>query len=96
MTDIITSILDEVSVMVSDMTPEIALTIERKIRKRFGGEQAYIAKRYAIIESKKQVINNELCAGRSIAQIEELHNIPRSTIYRLINHKKKSETSWQD
>jgi Mor family transcriptional regulator len=96
MTDIITSIISEVQSRVSSITPEIALDIERKIRKRFGGEQAYIAKRCAIIDSKKQTINNELCAGRSIAQIEQLHGIPRRTIYRLINSKKEGSTSWQD
>lgn len=50
-------------------------------------EQVYIAKRCSLVESKKQMINRELSAGRSINQIEELHGIPRRTIYRLINHK---------
>jgi len=62
------------------VTPEIAHEIEKEIRDRWGKEQVYIAKRCGLVESKKQMINRELSAGRSIDQIEELHGIPRCTI----------------
>jgi Mor family transcriptional regulator len=87
MTDIITSIIEEIKIHVEHVTPEIASKVERVIRGKFGGEQAYIAKRCALIDSKKQTINAELRAGRSIVQIEQLHGIPRRTIYRIINQK---------
>jgi Mor family transcriptional regulator len=86
MTDIISSIITTFMERAA-ITPETACEIEKHIRKQWGGEQAYIAKRCALVDSKKQTINNELCAGRSIPQIEQLHGIPRRTIYRLINHK---------
>jgi hypothetical protein len=71
----------------AEVNPGIAHEIEKTIRQQYGGEQAYIAKRCALVESKKQTINNALCAGRSVQQIEQLHDIPRRTIYRLINQK---------
>ena len=88
MTDIIASIITTFMERAA-ITPETARDIEQHIRQQWGGEQAYIAKRCALIDSKKQTINNELCAGRSITQIEQLHGIPRRTIYNLINHKNK-------
>jgi Mor family transcriptional regulator len=94
MTDIITGIIDIVQEQIAAVTPEIARVIERRARSRWGGEQTYIAKTCDVIESKKQTINNELQAGHSIAQIEQLHGIPRSTIYRLINHK--GVKPWRD
>jgi Mor family transcriptional regulator len=90
MTDIITSIIETFKEHVSTITPELAKDIEGVIRKQWGGEQAYIAKRLAIVDSKKQTINNELRAGYSIMQIEHKHGIPRRTIYRLINHKQRA------
>ena len=87
MTDLIASIIATVQEKVDNITPEIARDIEQTVRRRWGGEQAYIARRCALVDSKIQTINNELCAGRSIAQIEQLNGIPRRTIYRLINHK---------
>lgn len=87
MADIITCIIYAFQEKTPAVTPEIAREIEKQIRMQWGGEQAYIARRCALVDSKKQTINRELCAGRSIAQIEQLHGIPRRTIYRLINHK---------
>jgi Mor family transcriptional regulator len=89
MTDIILGIIDIVQEEAPSVSPETAVIVEKKARLKWGGEQAYIAKTCAIIDSKKQTINNALKAGQSIAQIEQLHGIPRSTIYRLINHHKK-------
>lgn len=87
MSDIISDIIETFTAHVAEITPDIASNVEAIIRKQWGGEQAYIAKRCAIINSKKQTINNELRAGYSIVQIEQRHEIPRSTIYRLINKK---------
>jgi Mor family transcriptional regulator len=89
MTDIITDIIDEFSARIDAITPDIARNIEQAIRKKWGGEQAYIAKRCTIISSKRQKINDGLKAGLSITQIEQLHGIPRSSIYRIINHKQQ-------
>ena len=89
MSDIISCIIDTMQEKIAAVTPEIARDLEKHIRQQWGGEQAYIAKRCALVDSKKQTINNELCAGRSIQQIEQLHGISRRTIYRLINHKNK-------
>lgn len=88
MSDIITCIIEEFRERV-ELPNEIARDIERSIRLQYGGEQAYIAKRCAIIDSKRETIGNELRAGLSIVQIEQLHGIPRRTIYRLINHKQR-------
>jgi hypothetical protein len=71
----------------AQVAPAIASEIEKTIRKQYGGEMAYITKRCAFVESKKQIINNALCAGHSVQQIEQQHDIPRRTIYRLINQK---------
>lgn len=87
MSDIISDIIETIREHVATVTPEVARNVEDIIRKQWGGEQAYIAKRCAIINSKKQMINSELRAGYSIVQIEQRHEIPRSTIYRLINKK---------
>lgn len=95
MGDIISSIIDTVQEKVAEVTPEIARDIERTVRKRWGGEQAYIQKRCELVESKMQTINNELRAGHSIAQIEQKHEIPRSTIYRIINHNKQVK-KWRE
>jgi len=86
MTDIISRIIKQF-IDRAEVTPSVAGEIEKTIRQQYGGEQAYITKRCALVESKKQTINNALCAGRNIQQIEQLHDIPRSTIYRLINRK---------
>jgi Mor family transcriptional regulator len=88
LSDLITSIIDTLQQHVSAVTPELARQLEQNIRQRWGGEQIYIARRYDPVISKTQTINNELRAGHSIAQIEALHGIPRSTVYRLINQKK--------
>ncbi len=87
MSDIISDIIETIREHVVAVTPELASNVEAIIRKQWGGEQAYIAKRCALVASKKQTINNELRAGYSIVQIEQRHDIPRSTIYRLINKK---------
>lgn len=93
MADIISGIIDVFQQQVAAVTPEIARHLENTIRQRFGGEMTYI--QTGVVESKRQRIHNGLQAGHSIAQIEQLHGIPRSTIYRLINHKKQVQ-SWQD
>jgi Mor family transcriptional regulator len=95
MSDIISSIIDTVLEIAPEITPDKALDIEISVRKRWGGEQAYIQKRCALVESKINTINNELRAGHSIAQIEIKHEIPRSTIYRIINHNKQVK-KWRD
>jgi Mor family transcriptional regulator len=89
MSDIILSIIDEFKARVPELAVEVTRDIEISIRKQWGGEQAYIAKRCELVDSKRQTINSGLRAGHSIAQIEQLHGIPRSTIYRLINHKQR-------
>jgi sugar-specific transcriptional regulator TrmB len=86
MADIISSILDE-CIEKAGITTEKASAIERSIRQRYGGELAYIYKRSQHVEEKKQLINEALRAGYSVVQIEKLHDIPSSTIYRLINSK---------
>ena len=85
-TDIITCIITQFMDR-AEVPPTIAHEIEKTIRQQYGGHEAYIAKRCALVESKKQTINKELCAGRSVQQIEQLHDIPRRTIYYLINKK---------
>lgn len=89
MADIISCIINEVQGRFESLTPELAHEIERVIRRRWGGEQAYIAKRCALIDNKITTINQELRAGRSIVQIEQTHGIPRRTIYRIINRKQR-------
>jgi Mor family transcriptional regulator len=95
MSDIISSIIDTLKESIADITPEQARDIEIAVRKRWGGEQAYISKRCALVDSKIQTINIELRAGHSIAQIEHKHEIPRSTIYRIINHNRQVK-KWRD
>lgn len=90
MTDIITSIIETCVEQIPAMTEEIARSIELTVRSRWGGEQAYISKRAAMVDAKRQLINDELRAGRSVKQIEELHDIPRTTIYRIINNKSRN------
>jgi Mor family transcriptional regulator len=85
-TDIISRIIDQF-IERAAVTQDLAREIEKQIRKQYGGEMAYITKRCALVESKKQIINNALCAGRSVQQIEQQLDIPRRTIYRLINQK---------
>lgn len=87
MSDIISDIIETIREHVATVTPEVARNVEDIIRKQWGGERAYIAKCCVPIASKRQTINNELRAGYSIVQIEQRHEIPRSTIYRLINKK---------
>ncbi len=85
MSDIITHIIDTFKQHVSAITPELARDIEINIRNQWGGDRVYIGKQMALIDSRKEKINEELRAGLSIAQIEYKHKIARSTIYRIIN-----------
>jgi len=87
MTDIISSIC-EIFVIQANVSRETAKVLEHDIRIQYGGEQTYIARQCAIIEDKRSTINQGLRAGYSVMQIEQLHGIPRRTIYRLINRRK--------
>jgi Mor family transcriptional regulator len=85
MSDFISSIIGILRQQFPDITPETAKKLEHEISKQWGGGFVYIGKHNAVINGKIETIIDCLKAGRSISQIEYLHGIPKTTIYRLIN-----------
>lgn len=93
MSDIIAQVID-ICRQQLDIPPDAAQRLETSIRRQLAGEFYYIGKRGLITRQRWHIIQQELKAGRSVAYIEEKHDIPRSTIYRLINHNRGQP--WQD
>ena len=88
MSEFIGSIIGILRQQLPDITPETEKKLEDEISKQWGGGFVYIGKQEAIINGKIEIIKDCLKAGRSIAQIEYLHGIPKTTIYRLINKQR--------
>ncbi|MDO9105214.1 MAG: hypothetical protein Q7U57_09665 [Methylovulum sp.] len=93
MSDIIGSVI-EICRQQLNIQPDVAQRLEASIRGQLAGEFYYIGKRGLVTKQRCHIIQQELKAGHSVAYIEEKHDIPRSTIYRLINHNRGQP--WQD
>lgn len=65
------------------LTDDVALSLEREIRRDYGGASVYIGKSVKI-EDKKALAMADLKNNVSIEQVSVKHGISRASLYRLL------------